>query len=252
MSSADGRPPAPAGASTTRRLTRRTRICTALILALALLEGSALTIRYFLTDHRFVIADNAEVDGHQIEIHAPTDGRVVDWRVDTGSSVEADQVVGRIEILGDATTPRKPIRAPDSGTIVQNTVSNGMWVSAGSLLATAYDPSGVYVTARVREENVAAVHVGARVDVLVDAYPDSPLGGTVSTIGPTSSGVNVLSGSPSTDPLNLDYPVYPGNDTDPQNPQKVQQFVPVTILFADTDTGRVAPGESVTVHIHRR
>jgi len=71
MSDADGHPPTPAGAPARRRLTRRTKICTALILALALLEGSALTIRYFLTDHRFVIADNAKVDGDEIEIHAP-------------------------------------------------------------------------------------------------------------------------------------------------------------------------------------
>jgi multidrug resistance efflux pump len=126
MSDADGHPPVPARAPAKRRLTRRTKICTALILALALLEGSALTIRYFLTDHRFVIADNAKVDGDEIEIHAPTDGRVVEWHVDTGSSVSANQVVGRVEILGNAARPRMPIKSPGRGTVVQNTVSNGM------------------------------------------------------------------------------------------------------------------------------
>ena len=164
----------------------------------------------------------------------------------------ANQVVGRIEIIGNATRPRMPVRAPDSGTIVQNTVSTGMYVTAGSLLATAYDLTGIYVTARVREENIDDVHVGAPVDVLVDAAPGSPLTATVSVIGATSSGVNQLSDNPSDDPLNLDYPIYPGNDTDPQNPQSVQQYIPVTIRFAGTGDARIAPGENVTVHIYKQ
>ena len=244
----DGRTPATTG----RRLTRRTRIATALILVLALAEGSALTIRYFLTDHRFVIADNAQVDGDTISINAPTEGRVVDWRVDTGSFVNADQVVGRVQVLGNATGPRMPIKAPGRGTVVATTVSNGMYVDAGALLATAYDLTSVYVTARIREENIDGVHVGAPVDVLVDAAAGSPLPGTVSSIGATSSGVNQLSADPSADPLNLEYPIYPGSDTDPQNPQSVQQYIPVKIVFTVLGNGRIAPGMNATVHIHRQ
>ena len=245
MSEADSRVPS------RRRLTRRTRICTALILVLALLEGSALTVRYLLTDHRYVVADNAQVDGHAISINAPTDGRVVDWRVDTGSVVAPDQVVGRVEILGNATGPRMPVRSPGRGTVVANTVSEGMYVTAGSLLATAYDLGGMYVTARVREENIGGVRVGAPVDVLVAASPDSPLAGTVSVIGTTSAGANQLSARPDADRLSLDYPIYPGSDTDPQNPQAVQQYIPVKILFTGPDLGRVVPGQNVTVHIRR-
>ena len=247
-----GPPPNRAGAPAKRRLTRTTRIGTALILTLALLEGSGLAVRYLLTDHRFVIADNAKVDGDQIEIRAPAEGRVVDWRVDTGSTLAADQVVGRVQLLGGTLGPRMPIRSPGPGTVVQNTVSNGMYVTAGALLATAYDLNRVYVTARVREENVDGVRLGAPVDVLVDADRDTPLAGTVSAIAASAAGVNQLSGSPSADPLNLDYPVYPGNDTDPQNPQTVQQYIPVTILLTAVGDARIAPGQNVTVHIHRQ
>ena len=194
MSDTDGRPRAEK--SPRRAFTRRTKILTAVVLTLALAEGSALGIRYFLTDHRFVIADNAQVDGHEVEIHAPTDGRVVDWDIDVGSSVGANEVVGRVEILGNATKPRKPVRSPDSGTIAQNTVSVGMYVTTGSLLATAYDLTGVHVTARIREESIDAVHVDAHVDVFVDGLPDRPVPAVVVAVGTTSAGVNQLDASP--------------------------------------------------------
>jgi hypothetical protein len=53
-------------------------------------------------------------------------------------------------------------------------------------------------------------------------------------------------------PGELDYPIYPGTDADPQNPQKVDQYIPVRILFTGAGVARVAPGQSVTVHIHKR
>jgi len=162
--------------------------------------------------------------------------------------VSANQVVGRVEILGNAARPRMPIKSSSRGTVVQNTVSNGMYVTAGSLLAPAYDLTGIYVTARVREESIDAVHLGAPVDVLVDANPGAPVTGTVGAIGATSAGVNQLDGCPAVDPLNLDYPVYPGSDTDPQNPQAVQQYIPVKILFTGAGNARITPGERDRAH----
>jgi len=107
---------------------------------------------------------------------------------------------------------------------------------------------GANVTARVREESIDAVHLGAPVDVLVDANPGAPVTGTVGAIGATSAGVNQLDGCPAVDPLNLDYPVYPGSDTDPQNPQAVQQYIPVKILFTGAGNARITPGESDRAH----
>ena len=235
-----------------RRLTRTTKVASTLILVLALLEGTALTTRYLLTDHRWVSVDNAQVDGDHVEIRAPADGRITGWTVATGSTVTDDQVVGRVEILGGAAVnPRMPIRSPGRGTIAQNTVNNGMYVTAGSLLATAYDLSSSYVTARVPEDDIRDVHLGAAVDILVDASSGSPVTGTVSTISGSSAGVNALSSDPGNSPYDLQHPVYPGRDVDPQNPHNVKQYIPVKILFTRTADARLLPGQSVTVHIHR-
>ena len=77
MSSPHATAPTPRpGPPAKRRLTGRTKIASALILVLALVEVTSLTTRYFLTDHRWVIVDNAQVDGDRVEIRAPRDGRV--------------------------------------------------------------------------------------------------------------------------------------------------------------------------------
>ena len=164
----------------------------------------------------------------------------------------ANQIVGRVEILrGQAVNPRMPIRSPGNGTVAQNTVSNGMYVTAGALLATAYDLGAGYVTARVPEADIADVHVGAAVDVLVDAYPDRPVTGTVSAVEASTAGVDQLSGDPDNSPYDLERPVYPGSDVDPQNPQAVKQYVPVRIQLTAAAGPPIVPGMNVTVHIHR-
>ena len=64
-----------------------------------------------------------------------------------------------VEIRGSGVRPRRPVTAPGRGTVAENAVEVGTYVTAGSLLATAYDLDGVYVTARVPEKEMRDVHV---------------------------------------------------------------------------------------------
>ncbi|HVI35656.1 MAG TPA: hypothetical protein VM684_05465, partial [Gaiellales bacterium] len=100
-----------------RRFTRTTKIGLAFILILTLAEVGGLATRYHLTDQRWVIADNAQVDGEQIAINAPADGVLKDWRVDTGSPVAPNQLVGFVEVSGGGVKVRRPIRAGGRGTV---------------------------------------------------------------------------------------------------------------------------------------
>jgi biotin carboxyl carrier protein len=239
-------------ASSRRPWSRTTKIGVAVVVVLALLEISALGTRYLTTDRLWVIADNAQVDGDEVQINAPTTGVVVDWSLDMGSPIRPHQSVGRIEIQGSGAQPKKPIRSPGSGTVAQTMVTEGMYVTAGSLLAVAYDPTSIYVTARVPEEEVSGVRVGAPVDIVVDASPGVPVTGTVAVVGAASAGASELENNTGADPLSREQSIYPGPDTDPQNPQRVDQYIPVKILFTHTGAARVTPGQNVTVHIHRR
>lgn len=239
-----------------RPFTRTTKIGTTIIVIVALLEVALLATRYVLTDRVYVIADNAQIDGDQVDITAPVDGVVVDWRITEGSRVVADQVVGTVEIQGVSPRARRQVRAAGSGTVAQNTVSRGSYVTAGSLLAIAYygvdDTGGLYVTARIPDGDVGEVRVGAPVDVLVDAAPGVPVTGTVASVQSSSSGVNQLGTGPYIDPLNSALPVYPGSDTDPRNIQRVDQYVPVRIRLTHVGDTRIVPGMNATVHIHKQ
>ena len=248
-----------------RPFTRTTKIGLAFILVLALAEVAALGTRYHLTDQRWVIVDNAQVDGEQITINAPADGVLKDWRVDLGTPVAPNQLVGFVEVSGGGVKVRRPIRSGGRGTVAHTDATVGEFVSTGTQLAGADRPprppgtqraaasgdDGLHVTARVPEHEVSAVRAGAPVDVLVDAAPDRPITGTVASIGSAAAGVDELKNAPGGDPTDLDQPIYPGPDTDPQNPQKVEQYIPVRIELEPAGAFQLRPGISVTVHIHR-
>ncbi len=220
-------------------------------MVLALLEVATLGTRYLTTDRLWVIADNAQVDGDAVQINAPGTGVVMDWGLDMGTPIRPHEQVGRIEVQGSGAQPKKPIRSPGAGTVAQTMVTEGTYVTEGTLLAVAYEPTSIYVTARVPEEEISGVRLGASVDIVVDSAPDVPVTGTVAVIGAASAGASELENDSGTDPLSHEQPIYPGPDTDPQNPQRVDQYIPVKILFTHTGDARVTPGQNVTVHIHR-
>jgi multidrug resistance efflux pump len=129
------------------------------------------------------------------------------------------------------------VRAPGKGTVAVNDVVNGSFVVAGTELATAYDLSRIYVTARVDENDIAWVHPGAPVEIDVDAFPHATVTGLVEVVQLSAAG---------------NFTIYPPAGTvDPTNPHTVDQYIPVKIELTYTDGARVTPGMSVTVYIHK-
>ena len=149
--------------------------------------------------------------------------------------MKTNEVVGRIKIFGSMAQPQRPIKAPGNGTVAVNNVVNGAYVTAGTTMATAYDFNKIYITARVDETDVADVHVGAPVDLDVDAYSGIPMTGIVQEVQASSAG---------------EFSLFP-QDNSNGNFQKVTQVIPVKIELTDTGGKQLAPGENVTVHIHK-
>jgi multidrug resistance efflux pump len=220
-------PPAP---ETPKRSKRKLFIVLAIIIGLILVVGGGL---YWHHASQFVSTDNAQVDGDQIQINAPTTGTVSGWTLTQGSTVTRNEVVGRIRVLG--TGPQQVIKSPGNGTVAVTQVVNGTYVNGGSNLATAYNLSYIYVTARVDETDVSDVHVGALVDMDVDAFPGVPVQGVVQEVQGSSAGA---------------FSLFPQNNSS-GNFQKVTQVIPIKIALLNTDGARLAPGENVTVHIHK-
>jgi len=213
---------------------RWTKIAYLVIGLVTLVEAAAFSGTYLLHTRHYVSTDNAMVDGDAIEISAPLTGTLLNWSITSGSSVAANEVVGRIQAIGGGARPQRVIKAPKAGTIAVDNATPGQYVTAGTRLATAYND--VYVTARVAEEDIGGVHEGSLVDITADAYPDRPLLGRVVDIQLATAG---------------EFTIYPAAGIDPRNPQKIDQYLPVRIALINTNGVAVWPGMNVDVAIRR-
>jgi multidrug resistance efflux pump len=227
---------APAPQKPARRgMKRSTRIALLVVLVVAVLIAAAIGASYFLNARNYVTTDNAQIDGDKISINAPISGTLIDWRATQGTQVHTNQVVGRVQIQGAFVQPQQYIRAPGDATVVVDNGVQGAYVTAGTQLALAYDFSKIYVTARVDETDIDAVHQGQQVDVSVDAFPDAKVTGTVSEIQGGAAGV---------------FSLFPQANTS-GNFQKVTQVIPVKIAISNPGNVALVPGMNVYVKIHK-
>jgi len=218
-----------------RGMKRSTRIALLVVLVVAVLLAAGIGASYFINSRNYVTTDNAQIDGDKISINAPSSGTLIDWRATQGTQVHRDEVVGRIKIQGAFVQPQQSIRAPGDATVVVDNGVEGAFVPAGTQLAVAYNFNRIFVTARVDETEIDAVHPGQRVDISVDAYPDVAITGTVSEIQGGAAGV---------------FSLFPQANTS-GNFQKVTQVIPVKIAISNPSGVALVPGMNVYVKIHK-
>lgn len=229
---ADGQEFAPAPK---KKLSRRTKTGLIVIAIVAVVAAGALIVNWILTASNYVTTNNAQIDGTQITITAPASGTLTDWTPTMGTALTSQEAVGRIALQTGYMQPQIVVRAPASGVVAVNSGVNGSFVAAGTSLAIAYNPSDVFVTARVDETAVAAVKVGATADVSVDAFPGTTLHGQVVEIKTGAAGVFSLFGQSNTT----------------GNFQKVTQVIPVKIAIEDRQNLPLVPGMNVTARIRK-
>lgn len=218
-----------------RAMKRSTRIALAVLGVIALVAAIAFVTSYIVDARNYVTTDNAQIDGDQIVINAPATGTLTNWTGTLGTSVTRNQVLGRIEMDAGFAEIRKSVKSPGEGVIAQSNAVEGAFVVSGTQLAVAYDPSSIYVTARVDETDINDVRVGQVVDITVDAYDDTPLTGRVVEVQGAAAGV---------------FSLFPQSNSS-GNYQKVTQVIPVKIALDSTRGLALAPGMNVTAKIHR-
>jgi multidrug resistance efflux pump len=227
--------PAPSASVRRRPLKRATKIRLLVILIIAVLAAAAFGVYYIFNTSNYVTTDNAQIDGNQISINAPATGTLIDWRGEQGTELHKNAPVGRIEIQSGYVQPQLVIRSPADGTVAVDNGVEGSFVTAGTQLAIAYDSSGVFVTARVKETDIDRVQVGRAVDISVDAFPGEQLTGIVAEVKTGAAGV---------------FSLFPQSNTS-GNFQKVTQVIPVKITINDRKNLPLVPGMNATVKIHR-
>lgn len=219
-----------------RKMKPRTKLALIAIGLLALIAAAVMAFRMITDAATYVTTDNAQIDGTQIVVAAPASGTLQNWTGTLGSQLTADRAVGRIAVQSGYAQPQTVVRAPASGVVAVNNGVNGTFVPAGAQLAVAYDPSKVYVTARVDETEIGDVHEGKEVEIHVDAFGDKALKGHVTEIKTGAAGV---------------FSLFPQSNST-GNFQKVTQVIPVQVSIDDAQGLALVPGMNVTVRIHKQ
>jgi membrane fusion protein, copper/silver efflux system len=80
--------------------------------------------------------------------------------------------------------PTFVMRAPISGTVVQNQALRGSAVSPGDVLYSVGTLEDVWITGDIYESELARVHVGQQLEAVATAYPDEVFRGAIARISP--------------------------------------------------------------------
>jgi membrane fusion protein, copper/silver efflux system len=89
----------------------------------------------------------------------------------------------QIETIKTA-APTFVMRAPISGTVVQNQALRGSAVNPGDVLYSVGTLEDVWITGDIYEEELARVRVGQELEAVTTAYPEQIFHGTIARISP--------------------------------------------------------------------
>jgi Cu(I)/Ag(I) efflux system membrane fusion protein len=89
----------------------------------------------------------------------------------------------QIEMIKTA-APTFVMRAPISGTVVQNQALRGSAVNPGDVLYSVGTLEDVWITGDIYEDELARVQVGQQLEAVTAAYPDEVFHGTIARISP--------------------------------------------------------------------
>ncbi len=151
------------------------------------------------TLRRFVESTGEVRPENRLGVKSPVSGRIEELRVDEGDAVERGQVIAWVSsteraTLLDAARAKSeedlnywetvykaaPLIAPLAGTVISRDFEPGQTLSASDAVVVIADR--LIVVGQVDETDIGAVSVGQRVEVQLDAYPDTLFHGTVASI----------------------------------------------------------------------
>jgi membrane fusion protein, heavy metal efflux system len=125
--------------------------------------------------------------------HGAISQAMLQQALDAENDAKADLAAAdeQLKLLGvDKQRPTNIVNvyAPVSGVIIGQNITNaaaaGVTLSGSATAFTIADLSNVWILCDVYENDLPKVHVGQEAQIKIDAYPDHPLTGRISDIGP--------------------------------------------------------------------
>ncbi|MDX9871395.1 MAG: efflux RND transporter periplasmic adaptor subunit [Clostridia bacterium] len=197
-------------------------------IAVLLIIAAACAGFYYLgAAGRYFTTDNAKVTAKMYTITHIAAGKLLEWNIQAGDTVEKNQVLGRTESLPYVTSPT-------AGTVIQNNAAKDQMVAPTTALAVVADTNNLYIGVNIEETDIINVKIGHAVDVSIDAYPGKTFEGVVGEIDQVTQ--TYFSGSASFSTS--------GTYT------KVTQLIPVKVYIANPENLPLTFGMNATVKIH--
>ena len=221
-----------------------------LIIALAVVAFGGIAGYYWYQGSRYVATDDARIASNVVAVSPEILGKVLEWRVKEGDTVQKDDILGRQD-LGAALTSgalnpqtmgavagvvaeKAVLKAPIAGQVILSTAVVGQMAAPGVSLAVIADTDGLYVSANIKEGDIARVKTGMSVDVSLDAFNGKRFHGRVETIGRATSSTFSL------------MPAQNGAG----NYTKVIQVIPIKVNVIDQGDARFMIGMNASIKIH--
>ena len=129
----------------------------------------------------------------------------------------------------------RTIKSPVTGVVDKTFVKVGEYVTPGQRLALVHDPSKIWIEANIKETEIRRLKIGQKVEVSIDAYPNTEFEGLVLSVGNATTSEFALLPSPNPS----------GNFT------KITQRLPVRIAI-DQQQSLLRPGMMVEIYIDVR
>jgi membrane fusion protein, heavy metal efflux system len=179
--------------------------------------------------------------------HGAISQAMLEQAEDAEKDAKADLVAAeeQLRVLGvDKERPTNIVNvyAPTSGVIIAQNVTNaaaaGVNLSGSATAFTIADLSNVWILCDVYENDLPKVHLGQEAKIVLNAYPDHPLTGRVSDIGP------VLDPNLRTAKIRIEV-------TNPGNLLRLGMFVTATLTGRTAITRAVVPSGAI-LHLHDR
>jgi membrane fusion protein, heavy metal efflux system len=191
--------------------------------------------------------DKAWIRAQDLFQHGAISQSMLEQAEDAENDAKADLVAAeaQLKIYGvnkDRPSPIVNIYAPISGVIIGQNITNaaaaGVTLSGTATAFTIADLSSVWILCDVYENDLPKVHLGQEAEIRLDAYPDRPLHGRISDIGP------VLDPTLRTAKVRIEVP-------NPGGILRLGMFVTATFLSREKAVHAVVPASAI-LHLHDR
>jgi multidrug resistance efflux pump len=221
-----------------------------IVLAVALLGGLGIVGYYQYAKTHYITTDDSRVAADLITIYPEIPGKLIEWRVKEGDSVTSNQVLGRQDLgsvltsgaisaqtmgtVGGVFAEKAQIKAPMAGLVIESSAVVGQMATPGAPLGVIADTGNLYISANIKEDAIAHVRIGDRVDIAVDAFAGKAFHGEVETKGSATVGT---------------FSLLPSQNSG-DNYTKVTQVIPIKIRLIDAGDVPLVVGMNSTVTIH--